>query len=354
MKPSRRLFLASGAAIVGPAIARANVPRRWRMVTAWGRNLVGPGVTAERLARRINAMSDGALEVQLFAAGEIVPALSILDAVANDTVEMGHAAALFWAGKIPAAPLFTTVPFGLSPLAHASWIDSGGQDLWDALYAPFGVKPLLAGNTGPSSAGWFRKAPDSLADFSGLRIRATGLGGELYRRMGATALTISPSDTYSALERGGIDAAEFLAPANDLALGLHRVAPILAFPGFNKPNGASELLIGAKHWEALPAHLKAIVEAAARMEHDLGLAEAHRMNSEAMRTLVAGGISLHRLPSDILERGALLSAQILDELATRDPLSGKIVASYRTRLDEATRVWEVMSSLPPRFGGRPG
>lgn len=351
MTVSRRWILASAAAIAAPAVVKANTPRRWRMVTAWGRNLVGPGVTAERLARRITAMSDGALEVQLFAAGEIVPALSIFDAVANDTVEMGHAASLFWAGKIPVAPLFTTVPFGLSPIVHASWIDSGGQRLWDALYAPSGVKALLAGNTGPSSAGWFRTAPRSLNDVSGLRIRATGLGGELYRRMGATAITISPSDTYASLERGGIDAAEFLAPANDLALGLNRIAPILAFPGFNKPNGASELLIGARHWEALPPHLRAIIEAAARMEHDLGLAEAHRLNAEAVRTLVSGGVTLHQLPGDILQRGAVLSAQILDELAARDPLSNEIIKSYRARLDEATRVWEIMSSLPAT---RPG
>jgi TRAP-type mannitol/chloroaromatic compound transport system substrate-binding protein len=352
MKLSRRLLMTSGMSIAAPAIARANVPRRWRMVTAWGRNLVGPGITAGRLAQRITAMSAGALDVQIFAAGEIVPALNIFDAVANDTVEMGHAAALFWAGKMPVAPIFTTVPFGLSPVAHAGWIDSGGQELWDALYAPSDVKPLLAGNTGPSSAGWFRKAPGSLAEIASLRIRATGLGGELYHRLGATAITISPGDTYSALERGRIDAAEFLAPANDLALGLNRIAPILVFPGFNKPNGASELLIGRKHWEALPVALKAIVEAAARMEHDLGLAEAHRLNSEAVHTLVASGVTLHRLSGDILERGALVSAQILDELSARDPLSGQIVTSYRARMSQATRVWEVMSNLPPQLAGR--
>ncbi|MGL5446006.1 MAG: TRAP transporter substrate-binding protein, partial [Rhabdaerophilum sp.] len=312
-------------------------------VTSWGRNLVGPGVTAERLARRITAMSDGALDVQLFSAGEIVPALNVFDAVSDGTVEMGHTAALFWSGKMPAAPLFTTVPFGLSPVAHAGWIDGGGQALWEALYAPFGVKPLLAGNTGPSSAGWFRKAPGSLGDFSGMRIRVTGLGGELYRRLGATALTFSPGETYAALERGVVDAAEFLAPANDFALGLHRIAPVLAFPGFNKPNGASELLIGRKFWESLPAHLKAIVEAAARMEHDLGLAEAHRLNSEAIRTLLTAGVAVHRLPEDVFSRGAIIARQILEELASRDPLSAEIVSSYRGRLNESTRIWDVMT-----------
>lgn len=340
---TRRLALAGAASLAAPAIARAETPRRWRMVTSWGKNLVGPGVTAARLAKRITVMSGGALEVQLFAAGEIVPALNVLDAVANGTVEMGHTAALFWQGKMPAASFFTTVPFGLSPVAHAAWIDGEGQGLWDELYRPFNAKPFLAGNTGPSSAGWFRKPVQSLADVAGLRIRASGIGGELYRRLGATAVTISPGETYAALERGTIDAAEFLAPANDLALGLNRIAPHLVFPGFNKPNGASELLIARPLWDALPDHLKAIIEAAARMEHDLGLAEAHRLNAEALRTLIEGGTQVQRLPEEFLARGAALAEDLLSDLAARDPLTARVVASYRGARNASARAWETLA-----------
>jgi TRAP-type mannitol/chloroaromatic compound transport system substrate-binding protein len=336
----RRAFLTGGAVLAAPALVQANAPRRWRMVTSWGRNLVGPGVTAERLARRITAMSGGALVVELFAAGEVVPALSVFDAVSNGTVEMGHTAALFHVGKIAAAPLFTTVPFGLSPVAHAAWLDGGALALWDELYAPFNVKPFLAGNTGPSSAGWFRKPLYSLSDLAGLRIRATGTGGELYRRMGATPITLAPGETYPALERGVVDAAEFLAPANDLALGLNRIAPYLAFPGFNKPNGASELLLGQQHWESLPVHLKAVVEAAARMEHDTGLAEAHRLNAEALRQLIESGTLILRVPSDILAKGAKLTEEILAEIGARDALSARIVASYRAQRSDSARAWE--------------
>jgi TRAP-type mannitol/chloroaromatic compound transport system substrate-binding protein len=339
MTIDRRMLLAAGV-IAAPAIARANTTRRWRMVTSWSRNLVGPGVTAERLARRITAMSDGAIVVELFAAGEVVPALSVFDAVSNGTVEMGHGAALFQAGKWPVAPVFTTVPFGLSPVAHAGWLDHAGQVLWDELYAPAGVKPFLAGNTGPSSAGWFRKPVETLADLAGLRIRATGLGGELYRRMGATPVSLAPGETYPALERGVIDAAEFLAPANDLALGLNRIAPFLAFPGFNKPNGASELIVARSLWEGLPPHLRAIIEAAARMEHDLGLAEAHRLNAEALRSLITGGTKIVRLPSPILVRGAALAEEMLAEIAARDPLAARIVGSYRAYRNDATSAWE--------------
>lgn len=344
MRVPRRLVLAAGL-VLAPAIVRANTPRRWRMVTSWSRNLVGPGVTADRLARRITAMSDGALVVDLFAAGEVVPALSVFDAVSNGTVELGHSAALFQAGKWPVSPVFTTVPFGLSPPAHAGWIDHAGQALWDELYAQAGVKALLAGNTGPSSAGWFRKPVQALADLAGLRIRATGLGGELYRRMGATPVTLAPGDTYPALERGVIDAAEFLAPANDIALGLNRIAPFLAFPGFNKPNGASELLIARPLWEGLPAHLRAVIEAAARMEHDLGLAEAHRLNAEALRGLIAGGTTISRLSPEILRRGAVLAEEMLGEIAARDPFARRIIESYRSYRNDATRAWESLSRL---------
>jgi TRAP-type mannitol/chloroaromatic compound transport system substrate-binding protein len=285
-------------------------------------------------------MSGGALTVELFAAGEVVPAFSVFDAVANGTVEMGHGAALFQAGKIPAAPVFTTAPFGLSPVAHAGWLDGGGQALWEELYAPFGVLPFLAGNTGPSSAGWFRKPVTALADLAGLRIRATGLGGELYRRLGAVPVALAPGETYPALERGVIDAAEFLAPANDLALGLNRIAPHLAFPGFNKPNGASELLVARPLWEKLPPSLKVIIETAARMEHDLGLAEAQRLNAEALRGLVEAGTQVMRLPGDLLRRAAVLAEDLLADIAGRDALSARIVASYRAQRNESTRAWE--------------
>jgi TRAP-type mannitol/chloroaromatic compound transport system substrate-binding protein len=339
MSPSRRrLIAASMGALAAPSIARAQAPRRWRCVTSWAKNLPGPGVTAARLAKRISEMSAGELTIEIFAAGEIVPALNVFDAVSNGTVEMGHTASLFWQGKMPAAGLFTTQPFGLVPTEHAAWIDGGGQALWDELYAPHGVRGILAGNTGPSSAGWFRKPIASLADLKGLRIRVTGLGGEIYSRLGATPIVTAPADTYPALERGVIDAAEFLAPGNDAPLGLNRVAPQLAFPGFNKPNGASEALVSLKVWNELPAHLRAIVEAAAQAEHDAGLADAAALNNAAINTLLASGTQLLLLPDDVLEAARKATGEVLDQLAGRDALSGRIVASFRAAQD-AGRLW---------------
>jgi TRAP-type mannitol/chloroaromatic compound transport system substrate-binding protein len=351
MKASRRHLLAAGlGSLAAPAIARGQTVRRWRCATSWAKNLPGPGVTAARLAKRIGEMSNGELTVDVFAAGEIVPALNVFDAVMTGTVEMGHTASLFWQGKTPAAALFTTQPFGLSPTEHAAWIDAGGQALWDELYAPFGLRGILAGNTGPSSAGWFRRPVASLADLKGLRIRVTGFGGEIYRRLGATPIVTAPSDTYPALERGVIDAAEFLAPGNDAPMGLHRVAPHLAIPGFNKPNGASEALVSLKAWAELPAHLRAIFEAAARAEHDAGLADAATLNAAALPPLLAGGVQLMLLPDDVMEAARKAAGEVMDELGARDALSGRIVASFRAA-QEAGRAWRrVLAASGQRLG----
>ena len=287
----------------------------------------GPGTTARRLAERITQLSQGELTVEVFAAGEIVPALQVFDTVSTGTVEMAHTAALFWGGKMPAAPLFTTFPFGLTPAGHMSWLDGGGQELWDELYAAHKVKALVAGNTGPSVAGWFRREIRTLADLKGLRIRATGVGGEVYSALGATAMAIAPSDTYAALERGVIDAVELLAPANDVPAGLHRVAPHCILPGFNKPNGASELLIGAALWRDLPDYLKAIVTAACRAEHDMALAESEIANARALAQLVQLRVNLGWLGEDVLVAARSAADSVLQRIAASAPLARRIVDS---------------------------
>src|SRR5262247_1982077 len=199
----RRLVNAGAAGAVGalaaPAVAVAQ-SRRWRMVTSWPKRLPGPGMSAERVAERIGALSGGRLEIAVSAAGEVVPALEVLDAVGSGVAEMGHTAAFYWQGKAPAAAFFTTVPFGLLPNEHVAWIEAGGgQALWDELYAPFGVKPFMAGNTGTCMGGWFRREIKSRDDVRGLKLRSLGLGGEVYRRLGAIPQTTAPGEILVAL-----------------------------------------------------------------------------------------------------------------------------------------------------------
>ena len=176
---TRRRLVQSGAtgvlgAVAAPSVARAQT-KRWRMVTSWPKRLPGPGMSAERVAERIKTLSGGRLDIAVHAAGEVVPAFEVLDAVGGGVAEMGHTASFYWQGKMPAAAFFTTVPFGLTPGEHVAWVDAGGgQALWDELYAPFGVKPFMGGNTGVCMGGWFRREIKGKADLSGMKIRSLG------------------------------------------------------------------------------------------------------------------------------------------------------------------------------------
>ncbi len=334
-KTSRRTFIAAGAAgaVTAPMLARAQTPIVWRMVTSWQKNLPGPGVSAERLAQRINIMSGNRLRVDVFAAGQIVPAFGVLDAVSKGAAEMGHTASFFWDGKIAGAALFTTAPFGMGPLAHQTWIEHrGGQALWDELYKPLGVRGLLAGNTGPSMGGWFRKPIQGVSDLKGLRIRVSGMGSEVYAALGATPQTIPPGDIFAALEKGAIDAVELLAPVNDLPLGFYRHAPHYYMPGFNKPNGAGEALISIAALEKLPNDLQQVIQTACQAEHSAALAEADHSNAAALIELVQKGAKVTAFPTDVIAAARASAKEVLDAKAGKSAIAGKIIDSWRQTL----------------------
>ncbi|KAF0232234.1 MAG: TRAP dicarboxylate transporter subunit [Beijerinckiaceae bacterium] len=344
MKPvnRRRLvaaLVAAPATLAAPAV-HAEARIRWRMATSWPKNLPGPGVAAAFIARRVGELSGGRFEIQLFGAGEIVPALQVLDAVGTGTVELGHSAAFFWQGKNPAANFFTTIPFGPDPIEHLAWLErGGGQALWDELYRPFGVKPLIAGNTGPSMAGWFKREVNGLADIRGLKLRVQGLGAEVWQRLGALPVTIAPGDLLISLSSGVIDAAEFLAPANDLPLGLYKPAPFYYAPGFNKPNGAAEALVNLTAWEALAPEFRAILEAACHEAHMRGLTEAQVDNSGALLTLVGmHQVQLRRFGPEFLAAARIHAQALVQELAAKSPLGARILASLDASR-EKTRIW---------------
>src|SRR5690348_7458756 len=329
----RRFTIGAGATAVGavaaPAIAKAETTK-WRMVTSWPRRLPGPGMSAERIADRIKSMSNGRIDIAVHAAGEIVPAFGVLDAVGNGVADIGHTASFYWQGKMPAANFFTTVPFGLTPAEHVAWIDAGGgQALWDELYAPFGVKPFMGGNTGVCMGGWFRRELKSLADLKGTKIRSLGLGGEIYRRLGATPQTTPPAEILVSLQSGVLDAAEFVGPGTDIALGLYRVAPFYYYPGFNKPNGTGECIVSLKAWNALPDDLKAIVAHACATEANYALAEMERLNAEALASLTGEHkVKLAAFPQDFVAAARNQAGDVLGEIASRDAVSGKVHKSY--------------------------
>jgi TRAP-type mannitol/chloroaromatic compound transport system substrate-binding protein len=345
---TRRSFVtAAGATLAGvvaaPSIARAQT-QKWRMVTSWPKRLPGPGMSAERIADRVRALSGGKLDISVSAAGEVVPAFEVLDAVGNGVAEIGHTASFYWQGKMPAAAFFTTVPFGLTPGEHVAWIDAGGgQALWDELYAPFGVKPFMGGNTGVCMGGWFRREMKSLADVRGLKLRTLGLGGEVYRRLGATPQTTPPAEILVSLQSGVIDGAEFVGPGTDIALGLYRVAPFYYYPGFNKPNGTGECIVSLKAWNALSDDLKAIVAHACATEANYALAEMERLNAQALAALVdEHKVKLAAFPDDLIAAARKQAGEVLGELAGKSAMTGKVHASYAAFRDR-TAPWSRIS-----------
>ncbi len=335
--------LGAAGAIAAPSLARAQT-QKLRMVTSWPRRLPGPGVSAERVAARISALSGGRLEVQVHAAGEIVPAFEVLDAVGGGAADLGHTAAFYWQGKMPAANFFTTVPFGLTPHEHVAWVEyGGGQALWDELYAPFGVKPFMAGNTGVCLGGWYRREIKSLQDVKGLKLRSLGLGGEVFRRLGATAVSIPPGEIFPALQSGVIDGAEFTTPASDIALGLWRAAPHLAYPGFNKPNGTGECIVARRVWDKLDSEMRAIVAHACAAEASSALAEFERANAEALEALVTKhSVQLFRFADDIVRVARGHADAILADMAGSSAIAKKIHESY-LGFRERTARWSRVS-----------
>lgn len=334
---SRRRALTALAAsgVAAPAVVRGATPARWRMVTSWPRNLPGPGVTAQRLADRIARASGGRIRVELFAAGELVPAFEVLDAVAGGVAELAHTAAVFWMGKIPAAAFFLAIPFGLTPLEHMAWIDhGGGQQLWDELYADLGVKPFMAGNTGMSMGGWFRKEIHSLSDLRGLRFRMPGLGGEMYRPFGIVQVSLPPGETLPALQTGAIDAAEFAGPASDLALGFYKVAPYYYWPGLHEPNGTGECIVNRAVWEGLDDELKAVVAHACAAENAYALAESERANAEALKVLVQEhGVQLRRFPDEVIAAARHSAREVIARFDAAGGIEARIYRSYVTMLE---------------------
>jgi TRAP-type mannitol/chloroaromatic compound transport system substrate-binding protein len=348
-KVTRRNLAGAGAlglaaTLAAPALAQSN-KMRWRMVTSWPKRLPGPGMSAERVAERIGALSGGRIEITVSAAGEVVPALEVLDAVGSGVAEMGHTAAFYWQGKEPAAVFFTTVPFGLLPNEHVAWVDvGGGQALWDELYAPFGVKPFMAGNTGTCMGGWFRREIKSRDDVRSLKIRSLGLGGEVYRRLGAIPQTTSPGEILVALQSGLIDGAEFVGPGSDIALGLYRYAPLYYSPGFNKPNGTGECIIALKAWQSLDSELQVVVAHACAAEASYALAEMERLNIEALAALTSqDNVKLSTFPADLIDAARAQAKDVLAEVAGKSPGAAKVHASYMAFRDKVS-TWSRIST----------
>ena len=331
---SKSKGVASGAP--AESLASSSEVFHWKMVTSWPKNTPGLGVSAEKIAQVIKEMSNGRLQIHVYGANELVPALGVFDAVSSGSVEMGHSGAYFWRGKVPAAQFFTSIPFGMNVQEQNAWLfHGGGLELWREVYAPFNLLPFPGGNTGVQMAGWFNREINSVEDLRGLKMRIPGLAGEVFNAAGGTSVNIPGGELYTALQTGVIDAAEWVGPENDQAFGFHQIAKYYYYPGWHEPAPTLELIINKTAFERLPKDLQAIVTYGIRAINQDMLDSYTTNNSRALRNLEAQGVQVRRLPDEVLARYYEIAQQVYAAQAAKDPLFNKVYESYRAFMKDA-------------------
>jgi TRAP-type mannitol/chloroaromatic compound transport system substrate-binding protein len=305
----------------------------WKMVTAWPPNLPVNHEVVTEFAADVESMSRGQMTIQVFAGGELIPALEVFDAVSNGkTVQMGHGAAYYWAGKVPAAQYMSAVPFGLTARGMEAWMHGGGGlELWRELYAPFDLMPFPMGNTGTQMGGWFNKRVESAADLIGLKMRIPGLGGKTLAEAGGNPILLSGGEVYTALERGNIDATEWVGPLHDVRFGLDRAAKYYYYPGWHEPSTQLELIVNKTAWESLPEHLQKIIEKAASAA---GVALHARMEVENAKAYAklreSGHVEFVQFPHDVLAALHASATRALESEAAKDENFRTVRDNYET------------------------
>ncbi|MGF1760417.1 TRAP transporter substrate-binding protein [Photobacterium sagamiensis] len=311
----------------------------WKLVTSWPKGFPGLGVAPERFAEKIKLLSQGRLKIEVYGAGELIPSFDVFNAVSKGTAQMGHSAAFYWQKKIPAAPFFTSVPFGMTAQEMNAWLHyGGGLELWQELYAPYGVMPMAGGNTGAQMGGWFNKEIKSIADLKGLKMRLPGFGADVLKRAGGIPVSLPGGELFTALETGAIDATEWVGPYNDLAFGLHNAARYYYYPGWQEPSTTLEFLINKNAFQALPDDLKQIVEVAARAINQDMLDEYTVKNVQALDILVSEhNVVLKAFPEDVLAQLKQLTSDLMQEMSQTEPSVQKVYDSYRRFLIDVRR-----------------
>lgn len=314
--------------LAAPALAQGK--RELKMVTAWPRGFPGLGTAAERLARAIAEATEGKIAVKVHAAGELVSAREIFEVVASGAIDLYHGPDYYFTDKSKAFHFFTTVPFGMTAGEMDAWIyEGGGQKLWDDLSGGFGVKPFLAGNSGVQAFGWFKKEIKTAGDFRDVRFRVSGLGGEVLRQFGVEAVTLPPNDILTALQSDVIDAAEWVGPWNDLALGFHRVAKNYYFPGVLEPSAAICCGFNRKLWDGLAAGHKRIIAEVIAADNSRMQAEFAAGNNEALHTLhKEHGIKPKILSDDVVRQLGIAAAQVVADVGNTDDMTKKVYESF--------------------------
>ena len=339
-KVSRRRILGAGAAaatagVAAPAVLKAAEKRsyRWRMATSYPAGLpvyqVGPG-GAEDFAQRVRDMSDGRLDIKVFSSGEIMPAFEVFDNTSAGNIQLHYSNSYYWSGKTFAAQYFTTVPFGMSYQGHTAWLTQGGGiELWHEVYEPFNMVAFPTGSTGTQMGGWFKKPFKTVSDLKGLNFRIPGLAGKIYSQIGVNVRLLPGGEIFPALERGVIDAAEWVGPYQDQRLGLHDAAKYYYAVDWHEPATTTEVAINKKAWDELPKDLQAVVTNAALTCHLMAHMHSEAKNAEALKDLVDNqGVKIEKVPVEVQQALYAATRDFIRDTAAKDPLTKKVNNSY--------------------------
>ena len=337
----RRDFLAragigaAATALAGPALAQSAQPAvTWRLASSFPKSLDTLFGTAEHFSRRIAQLTGNRFQIRAYAGGELVPPLQVLDAVQAGTVECGQTASYYYVGKNPAFAFDTTLPFGLNTRQQNAWMyGGGGIELIRDLYKEYGCLQFPGGNTGAQMGGWFRKEIKSVADLKGLKMRIPGLQGQMLAKLGVIPQQIAGGDIYPALEKGTIDATEWVGPYDDEKLGFVKVAKYYYYPGFWEGTAQLVFIVNQKKYDELPAEFKAALETAAAESNVWMTAQYDTKNPDAMRKLVAAGAQLRAFPRPVLEACYNAAFELCDELAEKSPQFKRIYGPWRAFRD---------------------
>ncbi|WP_035676075.1 TRAP transporter substrate-binding protein [Azospirillum brasilense] len=354
----RRAFLKSagaGAAAAGaglavtgvaaPAIAQSQPEIQWRLASSFPKSTDILFGASELIARRVAESTDGKFQIRAFPGGELVPGLQVLDAVQNGSVQCGHTCGYYYVGKDPTFAFDTAIPFGPNARQTTAWFQAGGLELMRAFMKNYNVIQFPAGNTGAQMGGWYRKEIKTVEDFQGLKIRIAGITGQIMSKMGATPTQIAGADVYPALEKGTIDATEWIGPYDDERLGFHQVAKYYYYPGWWEGGPNVSLYVNLQEWEKLPKAYQSILTAACAEANTYMIARYDAENAKALKRLIAKGTLLRGYPRELMEQAHKIAFEYYDELAKTNPNFKTIYESWKPFLDE-TQLWFRVAELP--------
>ncbi len=336
--------VAATLTVGAPAVIASTKKIRWKATSFWNPKVKIMFDGVKDFCQNVKEMSDGQLDIKMYGGGELVPPFGAFDAVSQGTVEMGTGSPYFWAGKSTAFNWFGSIPFGMNAQSINAWFYEGnGMALMSELYDRFNLVPLVVGNSGVQMGGWYRKKINSIEDFKGLKMRIGSIAGKVLSEIGVTTVMLPPAEIFPSLERGVVDAAEFVGPVHDILLGLHKVAPYYYTPGWHEPGPVLDVFFNKKAYNELPKHLQKILQVAAADINIKTLAAFDAQSGVALDKLVnEHGVKVEVYPEDVMKKIKAVAKDVVEAEAKKDPFAAKVHEDYKA-FQAKTAVWGKMS-----------